>query len=77
MQYHNHFSSNGIFFLLLTEKYWLPVTRWVGGNTDLPSNSNISETVRTNVVIVRPFFERLFNKLSNDTQVDRLSLVVL
>ena len=40
-------------------------------NTDLPSNSNISKTVRVNTALTR-WFLRVFDKLSNDIQVDRL-----
>lgn len=72
MQYHIHFSNNCL-FSFFTEKltFSLPITRWVGGNTDLPSSNNISKTVWANITIVTPLFERLFNKLFNDTQVDK------
>ena len=33
----------------------LPVTRCAGHNTDLPSNSNISKTVRVNIALVGTF----------------------
>ena len=46
--------------------------RWAGHDTDLFSSSNISKTVRVNVVFTQNIFERIFDKLSNDTQVDRL-----
>ena len=44
----------------------LPVRRWAEANIDLPSNSNISKQVRVNVA-----FTSLFDKLSDDMQVDR------
>ena len=42
-----------------------PASRWAGDNTELPSNSNIFKTVRVNI-------NKLFDKLSNGMQVDRL-----
>ena len=41
-------------------------------NTDLPSDINISKTVGVNNAFIRNFLKRIFNKLSNDMQVDRL-----
>ena len=35
----------------------LPVPHWVGDNTDLPSDINISEKVRANVTFTRAFFK--------------------
>ena len=46
----------------------LPLSRWAGANTDLPLSSNISKTVKVGILFIR----RIFNKLSNDIQVDRL-----
>ena len=43
-----------------------------GDNTDLPSDINISKTVGVNNAFIRNFLKRIFNKLSNDMQVDRL-----
>ena len=40
-----HFSSTLLLF----------VPRWAGDNTDLPSNSNISKTVRVNIVFTTKF----------------------
>ena len=36
----------------------LPVTRYARQNTDLPSNSNISKTVRLNIAFAKKFFKR-------------------
>ena len=41
-----------------------------GHNTGQPSNNNISKIVRVNIVVTRKFL-RVFDKLSNDIQVDR------
>ena len=44
-------------------------------NTDLHSNSNISKTLRVNIDFKKKtttFFKRVFDKLSNDIQLDRL-----
>ena len=49
----------------------LRLTRWVRHDTNLSLNSNISKMVRVNVTFTH-VFERIFNKLSNDTQGDRL-----
>ena len=49
----------------------LPVPHRAGDNTDLPSNSNISKTVRVNIAF-KDFHLRLFDKLSNNIQIDRL-----
>ena len=32
----------------------LPVSRWAGANTNLPSNSNIWKTVRVNITLTEP-----------------------
>ena len=48
----------------------LPVTRCAGHSTDLHSNSNISKTVRVNNAF--NLFKRVFDKLSNGIQIDRL-----
>ena len=45
----------------------LPVPRCAGDNTDLPSKSNISKTVRVNIT-----FKRIFDKLSSGMPVDKL-----
>ena len=37
-----------------------------------PSNSNISKTVRVTLNFTKNVFQRIFNMLSNDMQVDRL-----
>ena len=49
----------------------LPVTCCADRNTNLPSNSNISKRVRVNIAFTRTF-QRVFEKLFNDIQVDRL-----
>ena len=43
------------FFCLFTENLTLsfPVIRWAGHNTDLPSNINISKTVRVNIAFAK------------------------
>ena len=51
--------------------FLLPVPRWAGDNTDLTLNSNISKMVRVNIAFTRTFL-RVFDKLSNDIQADRL-----
>ena len=48
----------------------LPGISSVGPNTDLPSTNNTSKTVRVNIAF--NLFKRVFDKLSNDIQVDRL-----
>ena len=50
----------------------LPVPRWAGANTDLPSNSNIWKMVRLNTAFTRTCLKEIFYKLSKDVQVDRL-----
>ena len=35
----------------------VPVPRWVGDNTDLPSNSNISKTIRVNIAFTWTVFK--------------------
>ena len=35
----------------------LPVPRWAGANTDIPSNSNISKAVRVNIAFTATFFK--------------------
>ena len=40
-----HISENECLFLILS----LPVPRWASANTHLPSNKNISKTVRVNI----------------------------
>ena len=56
--------------LLQTQHYVNPFrsTGW-GHNTDLPLNSNILTTV-----YLFKFTERVFDKLSNDTQADTLCI---
>ena len=49
----------------------LPKPHWAGDNTDLSSDSNISKTVRVNIPFAN-IFKRIFNKLSNGMQADRL-----
>ena len=57
----NHFSSSsnknqiflGFFTKILT--FPLPVPHWVGDNTDLSSNSNISKTVRVKIAFTITF----------------------
>ena len=49
----------------------LLVLCWAGHNTDLPSDSNISKTVRVNIAFDRTFFKKIF-KLSNGIPVDRI-----
>ena len=49
----------------------LLVLRWAGHNTDLPSDSNISKTVRVNIAFDRTFFKKIF-KLSYGIQVNRI-----
>ena len=34
-----------------------PVTGWASANTDLPSNSDISKTVKENIVFIEMFFK--------------------
>ena len=48
-----------IFFLFFTENLtlYLPVSRPTGPNTELPSKSNISKTVRVNIVVTATFFK--------------------
>ena len=48
----------------------LPGTSRAGDNTNIPSNSNISETARVNSTFHNHCFERIFDKLSNDTPVE-------
>ena len=40
-------------FLILS----LPVPHWADENTDLPSNSYISKTIRVNIVFISAFFK--------------------
>ena len=47
------------------------MTCWVGHNIDLSSN-RILKTVNGKLNIDQHVFERVFNKFSNDTQVDTL-----
>ena len=47
----------------------------VGHNTNLASNSNILQTVRVNIAFKtfkKELFSRVFDRLSNDIQVDKL-----
>ena len=48
----------------------LPVACCLTHNTDLLLKWNISKTMRVTIAFIT-FFERVFNKLSNDIQVDR------
>ena len=34
----------------------LPLTRWAGDNSELPSNSNISKTIRISIAFTKSFF---------------------
>lgn len=43
------------------------MTSWAGHDNNLPSNRNISKTVRVNVTFTNRF-EEIFNKLSSDNQ---------
>ena len=73
----NHFSSNTnknqSVFWFFTKKLTLslPATHRAGHNADLPLNRNISKTVLVDIALPK-FFERVFDKLSNDMQVVRL-----
>ena len=49
-----------------------PVPSLAGHNTDLPLHSNISKKVRVNIAFARNIFYKIFNKLSNGMQVNRL-----
>ena len=49
----------------------LPVQRWVCDNTNLLSDGNFSKTIRVNITCTEIFL-RMFNKLSNGMQGDRL-----
>ena len=44
-------------FLMLT--LFVPVPRWVAHNTDLPSDSNISKTIRLNFVFLEQFLKNI------------------
>ena len=37
----------------------LPVSRWAGHNTDLPSDSNISKTLRVNIAFAEHFLKNI------------------
>ena len=37
----------------------LPVPHWTGDNTDLPSDSNISRTVRVNIAFTERFLKNI------------------
>ena len=50
------------------------VARWTGNNTNLPSNG-ILKIVRVNGTFTG-IFSKVFNKLFEDTQVDKLFLMV-
>ena len=49
----NHF----FFYFFLKAKLIFPVPRWVGDNTDLPSNKNISKTISANVAFFPSFLK--------------------
>ena len=61
----NYFSSNfnkfPICFWFFTEtlSLSLPVPRWEGHNSDLPSDSNISKTVRVNITFAEYFLKNI------------------
>ena len=50
------------------------MVRSIGNNNDLGFKSNISETFIVNISFAATFFKKLFDKLSNDIQVDRISI---
>ena len=84
--YVNHFSSNFnqnqlIFLLILKlQPFLFTVPRWAGESTDVYSNNNISKSVKVNDTL-KKWNKRVFNKFSNDVQIDRLctcrSLVII
>ena len=43
--------------MFITSTLSLPVPRWTGGNSDLPSDSNISKTVRVNIAFSTTYFK--------------------
>ena len=49
-----------------------PGTCYAVPNTNLYLNSNILKTVSANIVFTNHVFQRVFNKISDDMQVDRL-----
>ena len=50
----------------------LPVSYWVGDNNNLHANTNISKTMTVKAALTQGF-EKVFDTLFNDIQVDRLA----
>ena len=55
----------------------LPVPRWAGHNTDLPSDSNISKTVRVNIAFAATFFKEYSTSFLMVCRLIDFALVVL
>ena len=79
----NHFSSNfnkiPIFFWFFTETLTLslPVPLSAGDNTDLPSDSNISKTVRVKIAFTRRLFKEYSTSFLMVCRLIDFALVVL
>ena len=55
--WHETVSIKSFFYFFLKAKLIFPVPRWVGDNTDLPSNKNISKTISANVAFFPSFLK--------------------
>ena len=73
--YHRLIGSTCIllFYVLILQ---LPITSWVGDSTNLPSNSNISKTVKVNIAFLQIFFEEYLIRFLM-VYVSTIGLVVL
>ena len=74
--YHRLIGSSCIllFYVLILQ---LPITSWVGDSTNLPSNSNISKTVKVNIAFLQIFFEEYLIRFLMVYRLVDIGLVVL
>ena len=63
--------------MFITLTLSLPVPRWAGDNTGLPSDSNISKTVRVNIAFAATIFKEYSTSFPMVCRLIDFALVIL